>query len=220
MVAGLFVVFEGPDGSGKGTAIGNVERAIREWNKYQDIVLTREPTYRARELITMLQKQADPMENARRMTQLFVDEDRRSHYQDEIKPDVERRRVVLCDRFSMSTLAYQSAQGQPMDELLETHLRARIGTPDITFYLALGADESIRRINSRGESKEVFEQPDFIRRVVEQHELVYANSLELGSPTRNLLGRVIKIDANRSKDEVAKQILTELEPAYRAKNGK
>lgn len=220
MVAGLFVVFEGPDGSGKGTAIGNVERAIRGWNKYQDIVLTREPTYNARELIGLLQKQSDPMENARRMTQLFVDDDRRAHYQDEIKPDVERKRVVLCDRFSMSTLAYQSAQGQPMDELLEIHLKARIGTPDITFYLALNAEEAIRRIGFRGEAKEVFEQPDFIKRVVEQHELVYANSLELGSPTRNLLGRVMKIDASPSPEEVTRQIISELEPVYRVKNGR
>lgn len=220
MVAGLFVVFEGPDGSGKGTAIGNVERAIRGWNKYQDIVLTREPTYKARELIGLLQKQSDPMENARRMTQLFVDDDRRAHYQDEIKMDVERRRVVLCDRFSMSTLAYQSAQGQSMDELLEVHTKSRIGTPDITFYLALNAEEAIRRIGFRGEAKEVFEQPDFIRKVVDQHELVYANSLELGSPTNALLGRVVKIDASKSRDEVAQQILVELEPVYRAKNGR
>ncbi len=220
MVAGLFVVFEGPDGSGKGTAIGNVERAIRGWNKYQEIVLTREPTYRARELIGMLEKQADPMENARRMTQLFVDDDRRVHYQDEIKTDFEMRRVVLCDRFSMSTLAYQSAQGQPMDELLETHFKAQIGTPDITFYLALSADEANRRIGSRGQTLEVFEQPEFVRKVVDQHELVYANALEIGSPTQKLLGRVVKIDANKSRDEVAQQILAELEPIYRAKNGK
>lgn len=219
MVAGMFVVFEGPDGSGKGTAIGNVERSIRGWNKYQDIVLTREPTYKARELIGLLQKQSDPMENARRMTQLFVDDDRRIHYQDEIKPDVERRRVVLCDRFSMSTLAYQSAQGQSMDELLEVHARSRIGTPDITFYLALSAEEAIRRIGLRGEPKEVFEQPEFIRRVVDQHELVYANSLELGSLTNTLLGRVVKIDASLSREKVTEQILVELEPVYRAKNG-
>jgi dTMP kinase len=216
----MAVGFEGPDGSGKGTAIGNVERAIRGWNKYQDIVLTREPTYKARELIGLLQKQSDPMENARRMTQLFVDDDRRAHYQDEIKPDVERRRVVLCDRFSMSTLAYQSAQGQSMDELLEAHFKARIGTPDITFYLALSAEEAIRRVSLRGEAKEVFEQPEFVKRVVTQHELIYANSLELGSPTQRLLGRVVKIDASPSPDEVARQMLAELEPVYRVKNGK
>ncbi len=220
MVVGLFVVFEGVDGSGKGTAIGHVEKAIRGWNKYQNIVLTREPTHKARELIGMLEKQDDPMTNARRMTELFVGEDRKPHYHNEIKPDVAKQRVVLGDRFSMSTLAYQSAQNQPMDELIRAHEIAEIEAPDVTYYLDLDAEEAIRRIAKRCQTKEIFEQPDFIRKVVACHELIYANSLELDSITNKLLGRVVKINANLSQEEVARQILENFEPLYKTRNGK
>src|SRR3989344_8456911 len=98
MVTGLFVVFEGPDGSGKGTAIAHVEKAIRDWNKHQNIVLTREPTHEAKELAKMLKTKSDPMNGAREMTKLFVD-DREKHFHNEIKKDLLKKRVVLCDRY-------------------------------------------------------------------------------------------------------------------------
>lgn len=214
MVAGLFVVFEGPDGSGKGTVIAAVEKAIRDWNKHQNITLTREPTHKAKELAKMLKSESDPMASARKMTQLFV-EDRKQHYHEEIKPDLVKKRVVLCDRYSISTLVYQSVQGLPINELVAAHVDANIGAPDIIFYLALEPEEALRRIAKRGQQIEKFEQPEFIKKVVQQHELVYAQALEEGSPISKLLGRVVKINANLSPDEVAKAILDVLEPIYR-----
>lgn len=212
--AGLFVVLEGIDGSGKGTQIGEAEKAIRGWNKYQPIVLDREPTWRAEELRSRLTKETDPMANAVRMAGLFIG-DRGEHYL-EIKSDVERNRVVLCDRYAMSTLAYQSTQGQAMLDLVSAHFTANVGTPDITFYLALSAEEAAQRISVRGEKREKFENIEFARKLAGQYEFLY-NSAQQDGPIQKLLGRVVKIDAAQDPKDVNADVLRHLEPVYRAK---
>ena len=209
----MFIVFEGVDGSGKSTQIGEVEKAIRDWNKYQDIVLTREPTYKAIEVIKKLNEDTDPKKDASRMSNLF-DNDRKVHYNNEILPDLLKNRVVICDRYSMSTLAYQSTQGRQMQELIHAHIKVRIGVPDITFYMALSTQQAMERISKRGKKREKFEQFKFIEELVNRHEFIYNQSLEENSISR-LLGNVVRIDASREMGEVTKSILVELEPIYK-----
>lgn len=214
-MGGLFVVFEGIDGCGKTTQIGEVERTIRQWNKYQDIVLTREPTYKADELRRRLTTETDPMANAQRMAQLFIS-DRKTHYQKDILSDIWNGRVVLCDRYAMSTLAYQSVQGVPMESLVKMHREAEIPAPDITFYLTLSAEEAASRRSGRGEQREKFEELEFARRLAKQHDVVYEESKKDGKIER-LLGPVIRINANKKPADVSQDILTVLEPIYRSK---
>src|SRR3989344_1148847 len=209
----MFIVFEGVDGSGKSTQIGEVEKAIRDWNKYQDIVLTREPTYKAIEVIKKLNEDTDPKKDASRMSNLFVN-DRKVHYNNEILPDLLKNRVVICDRYSMSTLAYQSTQGRQMQELIHAHIKVRIGVPDISFYMALSTQQAMERISKRGKKREKFEQFKFIEELVNRHEFIYNQSLEENSISR-LLGNVVRIDASREMGEVTKSILVELEPIYK-----
>ena len=211
---GLFVAFEGIDGSGKGTQIGEVEKAIRGWNKYQPLVLDREPTWKAEELRSRLTTETDPMTNSARMAGLFIG-DRGEHYL-EIKSDVERSRVVLCDRFTLSTLAYQSTQGQTMLDLVSGHFAANVGTPDITFYLALSAEEAARRMSVRGDKREKFENIDFARKLALQHEFLYRESRQDGLIGK-LLGRIVKIDAAQEPKFVTADILRYLEPVYISK---
>ena len=212
---GLFVTFEGIDGSGKGTQIGETEKAIRSWNKYQDVVLTREPTWRTDELRQRLITETDPTANGGRMTMLFVS-DRGEHYHKDIRADIERRRVVLCDRYSMSTLAYQSAQGEPMLNLISAHFTENIKTPDITFYLALDQKEASRRISERGEKREKFENVDFAKKLVEQHEFIYKESQREGA-IKDLIGKIVKIDATQEPKFVTTDILEHLKLIYCAR---
>ena len=212
----MFVVFEGIDGSGKGTQIGEVEKAIRRWNKYQPVVLDREPTWRADEIKKRLATETDPMSNSARLAWLFIS-DRGEHYFTDIRPDIERRRVVLCDRYAMSTLAYQSLPGeQTMLDLIGAHFTANVGTPDITFYLALSAEEAARRMSARGDAKEKFENVDFARKLAAQHDFIYRNAQQDGA-IKQLLGRVVKIDAAQEPRFVTADILRYLEPVYRGK---
>ncbi len=215
-VTGLFVAFEGIDGSGKSTQIVEVLRAIQEINKYQPIVRTREPTWRAEEIRRRLEIERDPMSNSSLLAAQFIS-DRREHYLLDIRPDLERNYVVLCDRYAMSTLAYQSLPGKTtMFDLVSAHFTANIGTPDVTFYLNLSADESMRRIASRSDEREKFEDIDFAHKLVERHEFLYQESQKDGI-IGNLLGKIIKIDATHETKIVTSEILRHLEPIYLSK---
>ena len=218
--AGLFVVFEGIDGCSRSTQIGKVAEAVRKWNKYQDVVFTGEPTWMADEIKTRLATETDPMSNSARLAWLFIS-DRGEHYFTDIRSDLERRRVVLCDRYAMSTLAYQSLPGeQTMLDLISAHFTANIGTPDITFYLALSAEEAARRMAARGDAREKFENVDFARKLAAQYEFIWREAQQEGA-IKQLLGRVVKIDAAQEPRFVTADILRYLEPVYRARlNGK
>jgi dTMP kinase len=211
----MFVAFEGVDGSGKTTQISRVAEAIREWNKYQEVVLTREPTHKATQLIRKLKSETDPMTNARKMTKLFV-QDRKKHYQ-EIVEDMQKERVILCDRYAMSTLVYQSVQGQKIEELVQAHLDAKLGIPDITFYLALSANKAIKRLSGRNSKREKFEQPDFMMGLVKQYEKIYEDSTLENSVYHRIIGKVVRIDAFKTQEEVTRNIISELEPIYKQK---
>ncbi len=213
---GMFVAFEGIDGSGKGTQIVEVLKAIQELNKYQPIIRTREPTWRADEIRRRLESEIDPMSNSPLLATQFIT-DRREHYFTDIRPDLARNYVVLCDRYTMSTLAYQSLPGKmTMFDLVSAHFTANIRAPDITFYLSLSAEEAARRIISRGGKLEKFEDINFARKLVEQHEFLYNESQKEGI-IGNLLGKIIKIDATPETKTVASEILSHLEPIYLSK---
>ncbi len=214
MVAGLFVAFEGVDGSGKTTQIGRVAEAIKSWEKYQDVILTGEPTYRAKKIIRALRTEGNPFSHPEIMAQEFV-EDRRAHYSGLIRGDLVNRRVVLCDRFSMSTIAYQSVQGVPIERLIEMHEENLIGTPDITFYIAISADTAIERMKLRSAPKEKFENHSFIRDLVTRYEEIYQMLQEGKNPKlNNLLGRVIRLNGEISMPEVTHSMTNLIEPIY------
>ena len=209
---GLFVVFDGIDGSGKGTQIREVERTLLGWNKYQDVVLTREPTWKAEEIRKRLETETDPLANGARMAKLYIG-DRGEHWK-EIKSDIERKRVVLCDRYAMSTLAYQSTQGQTMFDLVSAHFTVNAGTPDITFYLSLSPEEAAQRISARGEAREKFENVDFARKLAAQYDFLFKESQKDGGISK-LLGRVVKINAAQEPEFVTADIIRYFEPVYR-----
>jgi dTMP kinase len=215
---GLFVVFEGIDGSGKSTQREEVARAICKWNKYQPVDRDREPTWRAEEIKKRLESEKDPESNGVVLANLFI-EDRRRHYFEDIRPAIERRRVVLCDRYAMFTLAYQSLQGQSMFNLVSLHFSANIRTPDITFYIAISAEEATRRIALRGEAHENHDGFNFATNLCEQYEFLYRESQREGQIS-NLLGRVVKIDGAQDPQHVTSDILSYFEPVYRERLSK
>jgi dTMP kinase len=115
-IQGLFISFEGIDGAGKSTHIDAVRRAFEEAGR--KVTLTREPggTPLAEQLRNMVLN--DPMDA---MTEaLLVFAARRDHVKTVIAPALQRGDVVLCDRFSDASFAYQGA-GRGFDwNLLET----------------------------------------------------------------------------------------------------
>ncbi len=137
-MSGLFISFEGIDGAGKSTHIAPLAQAFTEQGRI--VTLTREPggTPLAEKLRAMvLNDTMDPMTEA-----LLVFAARRDHLQQVIEPALARGEVVLCDRFTDATFAYQGG-GRDFDldllSTLEQWVQSSQGlSPDLTNHEKAG----------------------------------------------------------------------------------
>src|SRR3954469_5593303 len=130
---GIFITLEGPDGAGKSTQAGLLAARIRATG--HDVVQTREPggTALGEEIRGVLMNAAVGSHDAVSDALLF-NAARARQVTEVIRPALERGAVVVCDRFSDSTLAYQGyGGGVPQEQLRQLQLLA-IGdmTPDRT----------------------------------------------------------------------------------------
>jgi dTMP kinase len=152
MASGLFISFEGIDGAGKSTHIDGLAQALRAQGRV--VTLTREPggTPLAEKLRTLVLNDAmDAMTEA-----LLVFAARRDHLQQVIEPALARGEVVLCDRFTDATFAYQGG-GRGFDLEVLTFLEQLVQTmkspegnfvrqPDLTIWFDLAPDIAAQRL--------------------------------------------------------------------------
>jgi dTMP kinase len=197
---GLFVTLEGIEGCGKSTQARLLAESLRDTDR-RDVVLTREPggtdvTQRIRALL------ADPTSHldARCELLLFL-ADRAQHVATVIRPALERGAVVVCDRYSDSTLAYQGyARGHSLDLLRDLNEWASYGLrPDLTFWIDCPVETGLTRANKRsGGPGDRFEKEPLAF-----HEKVSAGFAELATADPQ---RFVHVDGTRSKDVVAAEI--------------
>jgi dTMP kinase len=173
MTNGLFISFEGIDGAGKSTHIDGLAQAFRAQGRA--VTLTREPggTPLAEKLRVMVLN--DPMDA---MTEaLLVFAARRDHLQQLIEPALARGEVVLCDRFTDATFAYQGG-GRGFDATMLNYLEqavqsvanpgatARVRQPDLTVWFDLPPEIAAARLaGARAPDKFESESLEFFRRV-------------------------------------------------------
>ena len=152
MASGIFISFEGIDGAGKSTHIEGLARAFRAQGRA--VTLTREPggTALAEKLRTLvLNDTMDAMTEA-----LLVFAARRDHLQQVIEPALARSEVVLCDRFTDATFAYQGG-GRGFDLAVLGFLEQLVQTvtlpqgdvlrqPDLTIWFDLAPDIAAQRL--------------------------------------------------------------------------
>ena len=176
LTTGLFVTFEGPEGSGKST---HSKRLYKELvDDGYDVVRTFEPGgtelgQRVRELL--LKMDAVRLDN---MTELFLFEaDRAQHVREMIKPSLEANKVVLCDRFNTATFAYQGyGLGMCMDMIKKLDALATDGVnPDLTILLDVEVAIGMVRAKARGAVDRME------KRELEFHENVRRGYLALAS---------------------------------------
>jgi dTMP kinase len=144
---GSFVVFEGVDGSGKSTQLRMLAAWLRK--RGHDVVETAEPWERGecgRRVRAMLRsgETLAPEEELR----LFF-EQRREHVRELVAPALARGEVVLCDRYFLSTVAYQGARGLDPAAILAAS-EAEFPLPDVALVLELAPAEGLRRAGERG----------------------------------------------------------------------
>jgi dTMP kinase len=165
MAAGLFVTVEGIDGAGKSTHLA----ALRAWfqQRGHEVVGTREPggtelAEALRELV--LHRSMDPLTEA-----LLVFAARRDHLVQVIEPALARGAVVVCDRFTDASFAYQGG-GRGFDAGVLATMEAWVQQgrqPDLTLWFDLPAAEAARR-RAAARAPDRFEAQDvaFFERVI------------------------------------------------------
>ena len=146
-----FIVFEGLDGSGKTTQIHKLTDYLRDHYK-KDVVITREPggTALGEEMRELLLRMDNAIPTPR--CELLIYEAARAQHVDEvIRPALERGEWVLCDRFTASTVAFQSG-GREL-ELSTIDFLNDFATgglkPHLTIYIDISVDESESRKHQR-----------------------------------------------------------------------
>jgi dTMP kinase len=206
MKKGLFIVFEGGEGSGKTTAIDAVYDWIIE-NKFE-CVKTREPGgIKISEQIRQVILNQDNITMDAKTEALLYTAARRQHLVEKVIPALESGTIVLCDRFIDSSLAYQGyARGLGIQDVMSINQFA-IGEymPDISILFDLDPKVGLERINNN-DVREVnrldLEKIDFHERVREGYNIVYKKNKD----------RIVRIDAEQSKEKVVSQIKNILKP--------
>lgn len=165
---GLFITFEGPEGSGKSTQLA----LLADWLRGQgyEVLTTREPGgTRIGETIRSLLHDVRFTEMRPRAEILLYSASRAQLVDEVIRPALAAGQVVLCDRYADSTYAYQGyGRGLPLDWLREITDFATDGLrPDLTIYLDLEPSIGLaRKVAGRAEMNRLDrEQLDFHRRV-------------------------------------------------------
>lgn len=203
-MAGLFISFEGIDGAGKSTHIETLAQAFRAQGR--TVLLTREPggTPLAEVLRTLvLNEPMDAMTEA-----LLVFAARRDHLQQMIEPALGRGEVVLCDRFTDATFAYQGG-GRGFDlnvlstleqwvQALDSSPEGRIRQPDLTLWFDLDPALAAERLAGARVPDKFESQPvEFFSRVAKAY----------GQRMDEQPARFARIEAAQSREAVGQAVM-------------
>lgn len=207
---GLFISVEGPDGSGKTTLVKDLSHQLEKIVKVP-LMITREPggsniAEKIREVII------DPnnQEMDDRTEALLFAASRRQHVTEKIRPALNSGKVVLCDRFVDSSIAYQGAGRKiGVEEVANINQFATEDlSPDLTIYLDVDAQVGLNRIGSKDSNRKKdrleLEEISFHNRV----RSAYLKLLEENSERMHL------IDASQSMDKVLTESLTVIEAKF------
>ena len=161
-MSGAFIVFEGVDGAGKSTVCARVRDVLE--SRGIPVVLTAEPTH---EGIGAFIRSGAAGEISQRTEALLFVADRNDHTET-MEGWKSEGKVVLCDRYFASTVAYQSAKldGDSTDRDWLIGINEQfIQRPDATVLLDIDPDVGLGRVDSRGEEVSKFERKDFLAQV-------------------------------------------------------
>ncbi len=174
-MTGKFIVLEGIEGSGTTTQVQKLANYLFEKDKQNLVVLTREPTKISpygqelrRRLENKLLPHEQKIDDPAYWADLFIN-DRKWHLDNVVVPNVNRGLQIISDRHKLSTIAYQSAQGGDMDELIQQH--EGLYVPNLTLLLDVSAEIAAQRMQKDRGAPEYFEKLDFQQRVRENYLL-------------------------------------------------
>ena len=147
----MFISFEGQDGSGKSSLIKKIEKFL-EKNKIE-FVSTREPgnphskeSKQIRNILIKKENNLPPITEA-----LLFAADRRMHLDEVILPSLKANKIVLCDRYIDSSLAYQGSGRQIGIKKVKAinEIATKGKYPDLTFFLKVSQENALKRMKNR-----------------------------------------------------------------------
>jgi dTMP kinase len=203
---GRFITIEGVEGSGKTTHGRQLADALSNLGYQEQVALTREPGgTRAGAAIRVIV--LDPAISLESMSELLLMlADRAQHVSEHLKPALKAGKILISDRYSDSTMAYQGyGRGFDLNWLADTNRRITEGIqPDLTFLLDCPPEVGLKR--ARGRNPTSITTPDrFEGEQLEFHQRVREGFLAIA---RDEPARVKLIDSTRAVEQVSAEILT------------
>jgi dTMP kinase len=206
----LFITFEGGEGAGKTTLIESLSRYLSDLGF--EVLKTREPggTKIGEQVRTLLLEKREDLLSPHAELSLFL-ASRAQHIFQIIKPALEENKMVLCDRFNDSSIAYQGiARGLGKTEVANACAFISQGlNPDLTFYLDIDPSIGLSRVKrSRIQDRIEAEGLEF-------HQKIRNAYLELLEESN---GRIRRLDASLSSQEVFLESCRILQSLFRLKH--
>jgi len=186
---GILIVFEGIDGSGKSTQAEILLKKLQQEDF--DVVYFREPS-KGKWGAKIKKKALHPDSlSPEEELDLFIN-DRRENVEKNLRPALQKKRIVILDRYYYSTIAYQGAKG--IDEKLIKKMNEEfVVEPDLVFIFDIDPQKGLERIENRKKKDRLFEREDYLVKVREIF--------------RSFKGeKFVHIDALKSKEEISKEI--------------
>jgi dTMP kinase len=189
-MSGRFIVIEGLDGSGKSTQMAKLAEFLRK--RGNDVVETFEPTDgKIGKEIRNILKEHRKMDSTD--FQMLYVKDREEHLREVIEPALREGKIVLCDRYMVSTLAFGSIGGADLEKLkIENE---NFPVPEITVFIDVTPEECIKRIKKRGEGIDLFEKEEKLK-------IARGTYLKIGETYSEFK----VVDGNRSKEEIFEDV--------------
>jgi dTMP kinase len=214
---GPFIVLEGIDGAGTTTQLNVLREHFRITGR--GAFYTHEPSDGPIGMLIRLALQGrlvggafelhDPNDPARPTTAdfdrtalaLLFAADRADHVTTQVRPNLDAGRAVVCDRYLLSTLAYQ---GQSCDAEWLLEINRQVVTPDLTFFLDVRPSDAKLRMRASRWKRELFESSE------EQHGIrdAYWRYIDMGLPQ---LGRIEVIESSRPSAEVSSDLIARVD---------
>lgn len=200
-MSGVFITFEGGEGSGKTTIAAMIKEALDK-EGYQ-VTLTREPGG-----VEIAEKIRDIIHDVKytnmdsKTEALLYAASRRQHLVEKVIPALKKGEIVICDRFVDSSMVYQGiARGIGMQEVYDMNLFATENIlPKRTIFFDIKPEDGLKRVYAN-ENREInrldLENIDF-------HKSVYQGYLEICEMFKE---RIVKVDASQNIDSVFHQVL-------------
>ncbi len=207
---GKFISFEGPDGAGKTSVIQQIQRELEDQLGTEKVMYTREPGgNKISEQIRQVLFDGQNTDMDGRTEALLFAAARRQHIVSEIIPGLKAEKVILCDRFVDSSIAYQGAgRGLGEKEIWQINQFAIDGLmPALTIYLDIESEIGLKRIaehRSNQVNRLDEEKLEFHRTVRQSYLKLYQNYPE----------RIKLIDASQPLEKVIEDVKTTIHDRF------